>query len=545
MFRFVNLSIRNKILFIAFIGGLGLIVNIYYTHTVVDENSSRLNKIKNIYFPVIEKIDASIAYLDKINHLFAESITSGETIFINSAEVAKNKMHESLLSVGKIYPEKNDAMHKLMDKFDTYYASNKMLAEGIISGKLQSIALKNAVNKKNVSFMKFEDSLINFRDTNYNKFSTIIEETDHAAQKSLDIGIIIFIIVGWILMFSTFAVITTISSSFSNVINSLINMATGKVGEGLLENSHEYDKIHVPDELLKVKNALNLVTKRFIETEKEVSDLNISLQDKVDDATSQLLSVNKKLEEAVIVANEANQAKSTFLANMSHELRTPMNAIIGYGELIEEDINKQDYKNMVDDIRNVRKASNHLLTLISGILDLSKIEAGKMEFTLVPFNIVQLTDEIEATIKPLALNGNNTYTVETHTNSTDMFTDLTKLKQILLNLLSNACKFTNNGEIKLIINSHYEAHTEYLNFEVSDTGIGVPASNIATLFDSFTQVDSTTTRRFGGTGLGLAISRRYAQTMGGDIQVESKENVGSKFTVIMPLRFAKDMASNM
>jgi signal transduction histidine kinase len=306
-------------------------------------------------------------------------------------------------------------------------------------------------------------------------------------------------------------------------------MAKGKVDKNLLTQPHEHDNVHVPEELLRVKKALDSVTKRFVETEKEVLNLNLSLQDKVDDATSQLLSVNKKLEEAVI--------------NMSHELRTPMNAIIGYGELIEEDIKKQEYQNMVSDIEKVRIASNHLLSLISDILDLSKIEAGKMNFTPVPFNLVQLTDEIEATIKPLAMNENNTYTVDIQTNSTEMFTDLTKLKQILLNLISNACKFTKEGEIKLTITSHHKNRVEYIQFEVSDTGIGIPDDKIATLFDSFTQVDSTTTKKFGGTGLGLAISRRYAQTMGGDIQAESKKNIGSKFILTMPLRFADELAS--
>jgi len=141
------------------------------------------------------------------------------------------------------------------------------------------------------------------------------------------------------------------------------------------------------------------------------------------------------------------------------------------------------------------------------------------------------------------MDGNNKYIVDIQTNSDEMFTDLVKLKQILLNLLSNACKFTQDGEIKLMITSHYENQTEYLQFEVSDTGIGVPEEKIVALFDSFTQVDSTTTKKFGGTGLGLTISKRYAQTMGGDIQAESKENVGSKFTVTIPLRFATDMAS--
>ena len=320
-------------------------------------------------------------------------------------------------------------------------------------------------------------------------------------------------------------------------------MARGKIEKYSQIDQSTYNNIHTPIELIHVRDALSSVTKRFLEKENEILELNQSLQDKVENATSQLQLVNKQLEDAVTIANGANLAKSTFLANMSHELRTPMNAIIGYGEMLEEDIKNQEYSNLIPDIQKVRTASKHLLSLISDILDLSKIEAGKMKFTPVPFNLIQLTEEIEATIKPLILDGNNKYIVDIQTNSDEMFTDLVKLKQILLNLLSNACKFTKEGEIKLVISSHHENQTEYLQFEVSDTGIGVPADKIVTLFDSFTQVDSTTTKKFGGTGLGLAISKRYAETMGGDIQAESKEDIGSKFIVTIPLRFAADMAS--
>jgi len=541
MHKFSELSIRNKIIFIALVGGLGLCVNIYHTHSVVKENSSRLKTIKNIHFPVIEKTDAATTYLDKINHLFSESITSGETIFITSAKNAKNEMHRTLNEIALISPDQNHIIEKLINEFDLYFSSNKYLAEGIISGKLQFINLKISVDEKNVAFKNFEESLMNFRDASFKKFSSIIEKTDLAAKNSLDMGIVIFIIVGCILIFSTIAVITKLNDSFSNIIDSLINMAKGKVEKLSLLKSENNN--NAPKELIKIEEALDSVTKRFIETEKEVWELNHQLQDKVDDATSQLLDVNKQLEEAVASANLANNAKSTFLANMSHELRTPMNAIIGYGELLEEDVKNKEYQNMLTDINSVRTASKHLLSLISDILDLSKIEAGKMDFHPAPFNILQLTNEIEDTIKPLMLENNNKYSVEINTNSNEMFSDFTKLKQILLNLLSNACKFTHEGEINLSINSHYQNQTEYIHFEVADTGIGIASDKVNGLFESFTQIDSTATKKFGGTGLGLAISRRYAQIMGGDIQAESKRNVGSKFVLIMPLQFAAKMAS--
>ena len=537
MHSLIKSSIRNKILFIALVGGLGLIINISFTHTVVKDNSYRLKKISDVYFPIIEKADACVTFLDKITKAFSESISAGETIFIDSAEVAKEDMHRSLNSIATISPDNEGAVQKLKDEFNAYYTSNKKLAEGLISGELQSISLKNAVENKNISMGIFENSLLLFRDNKLQTFSSIINETDLASKNSLDIGIIIFMIVGWVLAFSTLAVTTTIRDSFGNVIDSLNNMAKGKIDNHSQINPDLSNKNNAPKELTDVRNALSSVTKRFLETENEILDLNQSLQDKVYAATDELQTVNKKLEEAVNLANQANQAKSTFLANMSHELRTPMNAIIGYGELLEEDIKNEEYQDMVSDIRKVRTASKHLLSLISDILDLSKIEAGKMEFSPKPFSLKQLTEEIEDTIQPLILEGNNTYTVETQTDSIEMFSDLTKLKQILLNLLSNACKFTKEGEIRLLISSHSQNQIEYLHFEVSDTGIGVASDKITTLFDSFTQVDSTTTKKFGGTGLGLAISRRYAQMMGGDIQAESEENIGSRFVVIMPVNF--------
>lgn len=537
MFRLHNLSIRNKVLLIALIGGCGLLLNIYLTHIVVKENTARLQKIKDVHYPTIERTDTSIIQLDNIKKSFSEAISAGENIFIKNSLPEKNRFHKSLDSIAEISPDKSAIIQKIKSDFDKYYNANKLLAEGIISGSLQSIALQPAVHTTNTSLNTLEKSLLGFRDKNLHEFSYSIDKTDLTAQDSLDIGIIISIVVGWMLLFSTLAVTTTITDSFNKVIESLTNIATGNNKQ---KTSTQNDLTDGPEELIRLRNALVDVTNKFQKTENEVIDLNHSLQNKVDLATTQLRSINRELEIAVNSANQANQAKSNFLASMSHELRTPMNAIIGYGELIEEEAENKDYSNLESDIQKIQFSSRHLLDLINDILDLSKIEAGKMELIPEFFSLTQLVEDVSSTITPLVSNRNNTYTMNIQTESDEMFGDLTKLRQILLNLLSNSCKFSKNNEIKLSITSHDRRNEEYLHFEVSDSGIGIPANKTETLFESFSQVDPTKTRKFGGTGLGLAISRHYCEMMGGSIEVESTENVGSTFIVKLPVRYIEE-----
>lgn len=236
-------------------------------------------------------------------------------------------------------------------------------------------------------------------------------------------------------------------------------------------------------------------------------------------------------------ADVANQAKSAFLANMSHELRTPMNAIIGYSELLIEDAQDLEPAEFVDDLTKILSAARHLLGLINDVLDLSKVEAGKMTLHLEDLNILQLIEEVSSTISPLIARNHNELTIKCDPCIDVMHTDAIKLKQCLLNLLSNASKFTENGTITLLVSVadcySSEAKSEIL-FSVSDTGIGMTKEQLGKLFQSFSQADSTTTKKYGGTGLGLAISRKFARLMGGDITADSQLGKGSTFNMILP-----------
>ena len=240
-------------------------------------------------------------------------------------------------------------------------------------------------------------------------------------------------------------------------------------------------------------------------------------------------------------ADVANQAKSAFLANMSHELRTPMNAIIGYSELLIEDAQDLEPTEVVDDLNKILSAARHLLGLINDVLDLSKVEAGKMTLHLEDLQLAELIEEVSSTIAPLIARNHNELTIECDPRIDVMHTDAIKLKQCLLNLLSNASKFTEDGAVTLAVSvagpSSPDADPEIL-FSVSDTGIGMTKEQLDRLFQSFSQADSTTTKKYGGTGLGLAISRKFARLMGGDISVDSQLGKGSTFNMIVPQRYA-------
>lgn len=243
--------------------------------------------------------------------------------------------------------------------------------------------------------------------------------------------------------------------------------------------------------------------------------------------------VQEALAEARRTAEEANQAKSAFLANVSHELRTPLNAIILYSELMRDDAQDMSLPQFCKDLDKVHTAATHLLGLINDLLDLSKIEAGKMTLHLEDTDAAVLVGQVEETILPvIKKNGNRLVVVAP--GPAPMRTDVTKLRQMLLNLLSNAAKFTKAGTITLRLSTVSDETGEWVDLAVSDTGIGMTPEQMAGLFQAFSQADSSITRRFGGTGLGLAITRRFARLMGGDVTVASEPGRGSTFTARVP-----------
>jgi len=231
----------------------------------------------------------------------------------------------------------------------------------------------------------------------------------------------------------------------------------------------------------------------------------------------------------------ASRHKSDFLSNMSHELRTPLNAIIGYSEMLAEDAEARDQKGFIPDLQKIRASGKHLLELINDILDLSKIEAGKVELFPETFNVNDLIREVAGTVQPLIEKNSNILAINCDDNLGAMYADITKVRQILFNLLSNACKFTEHGTITLDAVKDHSEGTGWLSVNVTDTGIGMTEEQMKKLFQPFSQADIQTARKFGGTGLGLAITRQFCEMMGGDIKVRSEHGRGTVFTVRLPM----------
>ena len=248
---------------------------------------------------------------------------------------------------------------------------------------------------------------------------------------------------------------------------------------------------------------------------------------------TELRRQNLELEEAREQSEVANRTKSQFLANMSHELRTPLNAIIGYSEILQEDAADSDQEQLVPDLKKIEGAGRHLLGLINDILDLSKVEAGKMDVFIEEIDISSLLDEVKSIITPLVAKNGNKLELRLADHIGSMRTDRTKVKQCLLNVLSNASKFTQDGKLTVGVERR-GTDRSIVQITISDTGIGMSEEQLGRLFQAFSQADASTTKKFGGTGLGLAITRHFCRLLGGDVTVASQVGEGSTFTIVLP-----------
>ena len=238
---------------------------------------------------------------------------------------------------------------------------------------------------------------------------------------------------------------------------------------------------------------------------------------------------------AVGAAEEASRAKSAFLANMSHELRTPLNAIIGYSALLHEEAADNGQSSVVDDCAKIEAAGQHLLGLVDGILDLARIEAGKIDLTVESFDLSALVQEVVALAEPLAERNQNTLEFVSTVSALPIVSDRIRVRQVVLNVVGNACKFTSRGVVSIRLDRHVDGDHESAIIAVRDNGIGMAADQLSRIFDTFAQGDVSTTRRFGGSGLGLAISRSFTSLLGGRIGVESVPGEGSCFTIVLPI----------
>ena len=306
--------------------------------------------------------------------------------------------------------------------------------------------------------------------------------------------------------------------------------ASGEIGELIDSFNAMLDTIQSnTSELERARVAAEDAHEKIIQAHDQLEEANRTLEARVDDRT-------RLLAKAVKDAEEASKAKSSFLAKMSHELRTPLNAIIGYSEIMKEDAEDDGDTRRAEDLDKVLNAARHLLGLINDVLDISKIEAGKMELYVETFDLTKLINEVIATASPLVSKKGNTLAIDCPADIGAMHADATKLRQMLLNLLSNASKFTEKGTVTLKAVRVIEEDADYMELSVIDTGIGMTQEQLGRLFQAFSQADASTTSKYGGTGLGLAISKQFAQMMQGDITVTSTPGVGSTFKIRMPAK---------
>jgi signal transduction histidine kinase len=300
--------------------------------------------------------------------------------------------------------------------------------------------------------------------------------------------------------------------------------------------THGRDEIgHLAQALSVMRDALKQLVGALRESNEKLEEYSRNLEQKVEARTAELAEAVRAAQEARTIAEAANRTKSQFLANMSHELRTPLNAIIGYSEMLHEEAEGLGQADFIPDLQKIQFAAKHLLGLINDVLDISKIEAGKMELHLETFDVDAMLQEVLTTIGPLREKNANRLELRQADELGVMRADRIKVQQSLLNLLSNACKFTEHGTITLDVMREVVDGTAWVTFSVTDNGIGMAPEQMEKLFQVFSQVDESTTRKYGGTGLGLSISQRFCQMMGGQITVESEPGKGSVFNMRLPV----------
>jgi signal transduction histidine kinase/ActR/RegA family two-component response regulator len=329
-----------------------------------------------------------------------------------------------------------------------------------------------------------------------------------------------------------------IASKLQNLISQPILRLEDTMRMVSVKKNYEFRALKFyDDEIGRLIDGFNTMLAEIQERDTALQGANVELKMRTGELETEINHRKQTQDEllgAKRTAEDASRAKSAFLANMSHELRTPLNAIIGYSEMIEEEIQDTGQFQNVQDVKKIQSAGKHLLALINDVLDLSKIEAGKMGLHLESFDVAEMIQEMVSTFQPTIAKNSNKLELDLSEDLGLMVADVTKVRQILFNLVSNACKFTSHGTISLHVNPVEVSGRQWIRFRVIDTGIGIDPNQQQNLFKEFAQADVSISRKYGGTGLGLAISHRFTQLMGGSIGVESEPDKGSVFTVYLP-----------
>ena len=333
------------------------------------------------------------------------------------------------------------------------------------------------------------------------------------------------ITIALIAVFSVIALCTLLYTVLFKLFKPLYKLAA-TMQQAQDTTAHTYASIEGAIEIRNMANAYNKMMAVLEQHEDNITSHRDQLEQEVETRTKELVQARDS-------ALTASRHKSEFMANMSHELRTPIQSIIGYSELINEELELEGHFELVDDLDKVTNNAQRLLGMINSLLDLAKIEAGKHDINIIEVDVSQLKQDIQDVISPLAQHNNNQFEITIEHGITRLQTDKEKLEQVLINLLSNACKFTEQGSVALNIYSQMQ----HVYYEITDTGIGLSHEQQQYIFDEFVQVDGGQDRKFSGTGLGLAICKKFVQLMHGKISVKSEEGKGASFVVILPLNY--------